>query len=520
MDICYRKSVCALTLLVVAGFSSSAIAQDDSGARSDESDSEPAAASAESETVAEAEDTKYALSDLLTRTKNNSDLLAEFEAKRDKAEWQQYRAKWAWTPEITSTSTWAPVPADADPDQIQNNVDEIGDLDIGPFFNQDVRVAMPLYTFGKISTARELAALGLDANELERKKARLDMIFEVKRAFWGLQLSTTFSEMLQEGDERIENQLEEMDEARDFGEADFEIEDFRKLEIFSAEVDTRIVDNRKLAEVARAGIQYLAEIESDEPVDVGKLEEDADPPGLKPLSYYLTAAKKMRPEVQQLRTAVQARRLETRLQRNQWFPDVFAAFTFGFGWSTEDVSRQEICVTDESENCVAEEQDRLTGLQDGERLTAEPYREPFDRLSVGIGVGLRWKINPIQQHGKHQEKQAQLRALLAQKRRAEGAIELEVRKLYQDASDSLEKISINERRVEAARRWRDQLGISIETAGADIEDAVEPLKAFYQARALYLETRFNYLVARAELAKAVGAFRLDEDGAVRESVQP
>ena len=452
---------------------------------------------------------------MLLRTKNNSDLLAEFEAKRDKAEWQQYRAKWAWTPQIESTSFLAPVPADADPDQIQKNVDEIGDLEIGPFFNQDIRIGMPLYTFGKISTARELAALGLDNNELERKKARLDMIFRVKQAYYGLQLSTSFSDILQEGDERIDKQLEKMDEARDFGEADFEIKDFRKLEIFSAEVDTRIVDNKKLAEIARSGIHYLAEVDDDETIAVGKLEEDEDPPGLKPLSYYLTAANKNRPEMQQLRTAVDARRLEVRLQRNQWFPDVFAAFTFGFGWSTEDVARQEICVSNDDGECIAEEQDR--GLP---RLTAEPDRDPFDRLSVGFGVGLRWKVNPVQQHGKHKEKQAQLRALLAQKRRAEGAIEVEVRKLYQDAADSLEKIAINERRLEAARRWRDQLGISIETAGADMEDAIEPLKAFYQAKALYLETRFNYMVARAQLAKAVGAIRLGDKGEVLESIEP
>ncbi|MGM0557712.1 MAG: TolC family protein [Myxococcota bacterium] len=455
--------------------------------------------------------TRYQLSELLVRTKNNSDLLAEFEAKREKAEWQQFRAKWAWAPKIEATSFLAPVPADADPDQIQNNVDEIGDLEIGPFFNQDLRVVSPLYTFGKISTARELAVLGLDANELERKKARLDLLFKIKQAYYGLQLSTSFTEILEEGDKRIEKQLEEMDTARDFGEADFEIEDFRKLEIFSAEVDTRIVDNKKLAKVAKAGIRYLAEIETDEDIVVGSLEEKDDPPKLEDLSYYLKTARKNRPEMQQLRTAVEARRLEVQLQRTQWYPDVFAAVTFGFGWSTEDVKRQEICISDADSRCIDEEEPRLT---------AEPYRNPFDRLSVGFGVGLRWKIDPMQQTGKYNEKQAQLEALLAQKRRATGAIDLEVRKLYQDAADSLEKIAINKRRLEAARRWRDQLGISIETAGAEMEDAIEPLKAFYQAKALYLETRFNYMVARARLAKSVGALRLGEDGEVLESLAP
>ena len=133
---------------------------------------------------------------------------------------------------------------------------------------------------------------------------------------------------------------------------------------------------------------------------------------------------------------------------------------------------------------------------------------------------MRWKIDPFQQHGKTKKKQSQLAALLAKRRRARGAIRVEIKKLYQDAADSLEKIEINKRRMEAARRWRDQLGISIETAGADLEDAIEPLKAYYQAKSKYLESRYNYLVARAKLAAGVGALRLDEEGAAEEFPGP
>jgi outer membrane protein TolC len=49
----------------------------------------------------------------------------------------------------------------------------------------------------------------------------------------------------------------------------------------------------------------------------------------------------------------------------------------------------------------------------------------------------------------------------------------------------------------------------MQSGGADMKDAVDPLKAYYEARALHLEARYNYLVSRAELAKAIGVPSLD-----------
>lgn len=431
----------------------------------------------------------------------NADVIAEHRAKMEKAEWQQYRADWAWFPKARAESGLSVVPSNADPDNVRNNFDEIGSFDIGPVFSQSVSILVPVYTFDRISVAQDLAELGIDSEELKLEGARRDVEFQVRRAFYAIQLSNALGELLAEGGELIKEQLEEMEDARDFGEADFDIEDFRKLEIFNAEVDARRLDNKKLETIARAGIRYFAKV--DPGFTVKRLDEDAQPAELSDLATYQNAALTTRPEALLLEQAVEARRLQKELAKSEFYPNIFFAGTFRYVGSTENLALQRVCrQTEPGGECV-----------DTADLVAPPYNNSLDVLSFGVALGMRWDFDFPQLYGKFRETVALNNEVAAQKQRALGAIELEVEKLWTDASNAYEKVSIQERRLEAARRWRDQFGLSMQQGGGDISDAVEPLKAYFEARALYLQARFEYQVSRAELAKAVGVKDLsDVDG--------
>jgi outer membrane protein TolC len=117
---------------------------------------------------------------------------------------------------------------------------------------------------------------------------------------------------------------------------------------------------------------------------------------------------------------------------------------------------------------------------------------------------MRWDFDFPQAYGQYREAGALNDEVLAQRERALGAIALEIEKVWTDASNARRKVEITDRRLDAARRWRDQFGLGMQQGGGNIEDAVDPLKAFFEAKALNLQARFEYLVARAELAKAVG----------------
>lgn len=439
----------------------------------------------------------YDVRQLVEVAQKNADVLREHSARINKAQWTKYRADWAWGPKLNANFFLAPVPERADTEQFSSNLGKYLSLNIGPLFRSKAEIGIPLYTFDRISNAKDLADLGVDVAKIQREKARLDLMFQVKRAYFSVQLANAFQTLLGEGNDLLKDKLADMEEARDFGEADFSTKDFRKLQIFNAEFDTRVLDNEKLHDIASEGVKYLTRVED---FRVRKFDDSEPMRSLAPLETYREAARRHRPDWKLLDRAVRARDLQVELAKSEFYPNIALGLSFGFGWSTEEIEIKSVCrrPTPDAE-CV-----------DTSDLFARPYSNPFNFNSFGIALLMDWNFDFWQLRGKFGEAKAERAATSAQRDRAIGAIELEVRKIYIDALKALERVEIEERRLEAARRWRDQFGLSVESGGAEIEDGIDPLKAYFEAKARQLEARYEYQIARASLAQAVGVDWLEQ----------
>lgn len=419
-------------------------------------------------------------------------------AGKEHAEWQLFRADYAWLPKLTADTFLALVPDNADPNRFGDNVDEIFELNVGPFIRQSAQLVIPLYTFDRISSARGLARLGVENANLEITKERVSMAFDVKRAYYSLSLARTFDSLVEEGNQMLLKEIKAMQDARDFGDAEFKIKDLRKLQIFETEFQTRALDNEKLKTLSLAGLQYLTttKISAEQ---VPALDADASLPILHPMSVYTDTAMQKRPEVQQLKRAVRARALQKNLAISAFYPNIYFAVNFSFGWSTEDVARQPICrIPSNSEECVFTDD-----------LFARPYSDPYNQLGFGFALGLRWNLDVGQLYGKYKESQAKLTQVNHQQLQALGAIELELKKVYIEADHALKKVGIQAKRLKAAERWRNQLGLGAQQGGS-VSDAIEPVRAYYEAKIRHLQAVYDYRIARAELAKAVGVVNLKD----------
>lgn len=442
---------------------------------------------------------EYELDEILDEARNYAPLLQELEAKQDFAQARKSRADRAWWPSLQAETLLAPVPADADPSRIDENIDEIVSFNLGPYFRQTARVVLPIYTFGKITAAQELAELGVDVEVIRARQAMQEHLHRTYQAYYGMQLARAFSALLEEGDALIKETLEEMEEARAFGDADFETKDLRRLQIFNAEMDRMVLDNARLNDLTESALLYLTDLEG--PIEVPAMTpEQADLP-IGTLATYQELARIHRPELAQLEAGVEARQIEERLARREFLPDVFLAADFRFGWSNKDPAFQRVCrQVEEDGPCI-----------NSETLYTRPYSNPFDTLNFGVVLGMRWNLNLGQQLGRVGETEARRVEIEAQQTRAVGAIELEIEQAWREAYDARERIAIERRRYDAARRWRNQYGLQSEMGyEGDMRDLIDPLRAFYEARVGYLEAAHNYLVARVELARVVGVESLDD----------
>src|SRR5690554_716062 len=341
---------------------------EDASADSDEDDAAPADTSEESDEVEKTEKTAYSLEKLVGLALQNKALINEFHAKKAAAKWDLYRAEHiTWMPSIQATTLLSVTPDNASPDAFDRNIDQYLDLDVGPFVRQDLSITVPVYTFGKTRAAAALAKLQITNTDLELENARLESVVQTQRAYWGARLSLAYQEMLEEGAELIDEQLEIMQEKRDFGEVDFDIKDLRKLQIFNAEIKSRLVDNNKLGVLARAGLHFLTDIPQPTEIQLEPLRDLNAPPKLQPSEYYIARALGHRPQLTQLDAAAEARRQQAELATSEWYPDIFAALRFGFSWSTVDTAFQEVC--------TAPSLDAATGCEfprDQARIDGEP----------------------------------------------------------------------------------------------------------------------------------------------------
>ena len=430
----------------------------------------------------------HAVDFYLKRAIGNDAIVEEAKANVDFAKARQYRADWAWGPKIKSTTVFSYVPANADTDEFGNNLDEILDLNLGPYLRQSFQLAIPLYTFGRIRIAKKLARLGVKVAELKADQARDQVMYQTVQAFYGLQLANSLNTLLLEGAKLIKKELKKAEEDRDFGESKMKTKDFRKLQIFNAEVDARVLETEKLRAIADAGLKYLTDSKD---VKVGALDTKSKIEPLLDVETYIKAANEHRPEVEMLKRAEHGVALAKQLAHRNWYPNIALVSEFKFGISTENVENRSVCRQIDGE-CV-----------DTNDLFAR-RSNPFNFNSFTLGIAMQWEFDYWQNRGKSMEADARALRLHAQKKRAMGAIELEINKLYQDAKEAYLRVEITTRRLKAARRWRDQFGLAERSGGADIADAVEPLKAFFTARGLSLQAYFDYRVSIAALHRACG----------------
>ncbi|MCK5806607.1 MAG: TolC family protein, partial [Lentisphaeria bacterium] len=133
---------------------------------------------------------RFSLPQLLKKART---LAAEIgDAERRAAQWDRWRAKWAWTPKLQIRGLFAPSPSvkceNADCTRTSNpNLTGI-DLD-GVFGRISADLAMPLYTFGKISAAKRAAEAGVMAASERARQRTGEVALKVVRAYWGLKMA-------------------------------------------------------------------------------------------------------------------------------------------------------------------------------------------------------------------------------------------------------------------------------------------------------------------------------------------
>jgi outer membrane protein TolC len=361
------------------------------------------------------------------------------------------------------------------------NLDIIG----GVFTYTEVKVVSPLYTFGKLASVRSAAENGVALGRGRVEATRAQVVFEVKRAYYGAKLADEILGTLQDGEQQLVKAKHALEEELDADKGDATETDLLRLRAFEADVVARRLETKRLLEIALAGLRTLLGRNGPESGGRGQplLLDDEPltplPPGgagvLRPVEHYVSAARAHRPETRMLGAAVGARHAATSLERARLWPDVVLLGNITYAYSS---------ASDDPQNAFA--------------------NDPFNQFGGGVAVGLRYRFDVPLRMAQIARVTAEEAETRARQREALGGIALEVEKAYREVQEARERIDVTERGQKAAHSWLVATAQNLAAGLAETRDVTDALLAYFQLRLRYLQSIYDHNVAVAALERAVG----------------
>lgn len=361
---------------------------------------------------------------------------------------------------------------------IFSNQDQLP-LDNGwaPVMEVGVRGAIPLYTFGKLRNAWRAGRAGIRAAELEQERSLARLRFDVRRAYFALQLALDIRQMIREGRGQLDRAVRKLDELIAEGDPDVNPMDRYRLRAALAEVDARASQAVRLEESSRAALVALTG-ETDLTIP-----DCPSAPVTLPEDSIEESGPDARPEIGMLEAAIEARRAAVEIQRGGHAPDIGLGFTAGLSWGPGITNQQNPFVPD-----------------------------PANRPSLGAGILMRWSLDFVGNTYRVRRARAQLEETEARRDEARLGMQIEVDLAREELRDAVRREDAWGRGERDTRSWLVSAAQAYDIGAVEPRDLVDALKAYFEARFSHLQAIFDVNVGAAELSRVTGGVAAPTEG--------
>jgi len=351
------------------------------------------------------------------------------------------------------------------------NISSLGGLQ--PFFGFGVSGVIPLYTFGKIETAREAAEANVRVSEWDMEKWRQTMRMDVRRAFFGLELARDAKYVISDALDRLDKGITGVKDKVARGDVNVSDVDRLRIEAYKQDVVAQSLQAPKGEAYALGALRFITGVQTAFDVVDEPLKRPEHP--LVSIAQYLAAARILRPDVNMARAGVVARKAMVGYSRAKLFPD------FGLALGADFMS--------------------TPGAVPQENAWAA---DPWNHFYYYGALGLKWSLDLLPQAARERQAQSQLEETRSMERAALGNAMYEVEKAYADALEAKGREEAWDKAEHIAKQWISLVQDRIDLGTADERALLEPLRSYGSARVQHLTALMDYNVAMSNLAFASG----------------
>jgi outer membrane protein TolC len=345
-----------------------------------------------------------------------------------------------------------------------------------PFTRTEVKVIQPLYDFGKISAGVSAAEAGVGVSRERMAGARADLEQNVRRAYYGMKLARELLSTLEEGSGYIDDGIKKIEKDLSSGKGTATVTDRLRLRTVRAELDARLLETRRLGELARDSLRTL--LGPDAPADLDVDDEDFEPIAVpdRPVTYYEDLARFSRPEARLLDHAVKAKWALADLERRREYPDLVLIGTATYA--------------------------HASGVEDPQNAFYSHY---FNSASAGLAAALRLQLDLGPKLARAKRTRAEASEIEYRRTEALGGIVLDVRKAYGELREATARTEAVHKGERAGKAWISAVAQNFTVGLAEARDLSDALVAFFGMRARYLQSVFDQNIAAAALTRATGS---------------
>jgi multidrug efflux system outer membrane protein len=395
--------------------------------------------------------------------------LALTHAQLDEATWTpwfQWSASSAFgpSPELSGTLDYT------QSTQSSLNVNSLGPV---PFLAFNVSGSIPIYTFGKLETAREAAEANVRVGEWDLEKQRQTMRLDVRRAYYGVQLARDATYVVDNALGQLDRAIQATKDKLARGAPNVGEVDLLRMEAYRQDIGAQSLQAPKGEAYGLGALRFITGVEEHfDLVDDPLVTPDRP---LAALVQYLAAARLLRPDVNMARATVAARTAAVDYSRAKLFPDVGLALSATFQTTPGARSQLNVWASDS-----------------------------FNQFFYSVGLGVQWGLDLLPKAARQAQAESQLEESLSLEEGSLGTALAEVERAYADAREAKGREEILGDAEHDAKQWvaivEDQVDLGTAEEGA----LLEPLRAYGSARVRHLYALMDYNVAMSNLALASG----------------
>ncbi|MGZ3426924.1 MAG: TolC family protein, partial [Polyangia bacterium] len=336
----------------------------------------------------------------------------------------------------------------------------------GVAFNLGINLIQPLYTFGKIESARKAAQAGVDVARAQVDKDRAEVTFNITRAYWLLRWARAAQATLDDGITRLKEWVKKVNDEIDKGKTTYTENDLVRIKLALDTAELTALDVDKARELGLSGLRILID---DGDADIDDSELEVTDTGAVPLAFYEDAARTHRPEARMLSAGTEAARAGRSLQLANLLPDLGLAMSFTYAYAQS---------VDDPQNA---------------------FMNHPNALGAGFSLVLRYNLDVPERLATRAKAVADERTITARRRQALGGIYIEIENAWLDARAARRRSELLAHSEKVARGWYNAVDQNLQVGVAESRDLVDAARNFFELRMRHLQSIMDVNMATATL---------------------